>query len=91
MLGSAALGSFGSCAGCEGALLLIAVGLAFDFGLSSSSRDRDLSRMLLGEDCGVNPRGDRERCRGVTGGDRSGVLSFIRVSLGSPRLGITKG
>ena len=41
--GSAALGPLGASAGGEGALLLVAVGLAFDFGLSSLSRDFDLS------------------------------------------------
>ena len=81
----------GSGAGGEGALLLIAVGLAFDFGLSSSSLDLDLSRMLFGELCGVKPRGERERSLGVAGGVLSGVLSFILLSLGSPRFGIIRG
>ena len=75
-----------------GALLLIAVGLALDLGLSSSSLERDLSRTLFGDDCGVNCRGDRERCLGgVCIGIDSGDLSLIRVSLGSPRLDITEG
>ena len=45
-LGSATLGPVDTGAGGEGALLLIAVGLAFDFGRSSLSREFDLSLLL---------------------------------------------
>ena len=75
-------------------MLLMAVGRAFCFGLSSSSLDFDRSRLVdtePGEICGVGAGGDRDRLLGVAGALSSGDLSRMYLSLGSPLFGNTLG